>query len=86
MVPEENNTDGQQGATKYRPDPLGLCVTLLACVQRLDQLEARIEKRLTTHDQAIAGILEAIRELMRPPETKKRPIGFVVPEENKKGG
>lgn len=46
--------------------------------QRLNELEARIQKRLATQDQAIAGILEAIRELMRPPEPpKKRKIGFV---------
>jgi len=54
--------------------------------KRLDELEARIEKKLATHDQAIVGILEAIRELMRPPEsTKKRPIGFVTPEDKKQG-
>ncbi len=42
--------------------------------QRLDELESR----LATHDQAIAGILEAIRQLMTPPEpAKKRRIGFV---------
>ncbi len=46
--------------------------------KRLDQLEARLERKLTTHDQAIAGILDAIRELMKPPEPpKKRKIGFV---------
>jgi hypothetical protein len=44
---------------------------------KLDQLE----KKLGTHDQAITGIMQAIRQLMTPPETKKRPIGFVVPEE-----
>ncbi|MDR2215756.1 MAG: ORF6N domain-containing protein, partial [Nevskiaceae bacterium] len=36
--------------------------------KRLDQLEARIEKRLLTHDEAITAILSAIRELMNPPE------------------
>lgn len=51
--------------------------------QRLDELETRIEQRLTTHDQAIAGILQAIRELMQPPQPRKRPIGFVAPQENK---
>ena len=46
--------------------------------KRVDQLEARLERKLTTQDQAIAGILEAIRELMRAPEPpKKRKIGFV---------
>jgi len=49
--------------------------------RRLDQLEARIEAKLSTHDQAIAGILGAIRELMTPPEKKKRPIGFITPRE-----
>jgi len=47
--------------------------------QKLDALEQHVEERLTTHDQAIIGILNAIRELMTPPpETKKRPIGFVT--------
>jgi len=37
-----------------------------------------LERKLQTHDQAITGILNAIRELMRPPEPpKKRRIGFV---------
>jgi len=48
--------------------------------KRLDQLEARMERKLLTHDQAIAGILDAIRQLMAPPATKKRPIGFVTGE------
>lgn len=42
-----------------------------------------MEHKLESHDQAIAGVLNAIRELMRPPETKKRPIGFVTPQEKK---
>lgn len=42
--------------------------------RRLDDLE----RRLGAHDQAIASILSAIRELMSPPEPpKKRRIGFV---------
>ena len=46
--------------------------------RRLDELESRLERKLATHDQAIAGILEAIRQLMAPPEpAKKRRIGFV---------
>ena len=46
--------------------------------QRLDELESRLERKFTTHDQAIAGILDAIRQLMVPPEPpKKRRIGFV---------
>jgi len=46
--------------------------------QRLDELE----RRLGAHDQAIASILSAIRELMIPPEPpKKRRIGFVQTDE-----
>lgn len=49
--------------------------------KRLDELETRIERKLMTHDQAIAGILDAIRQLMAPPAAKKRPIGFVTGKE-----
>ena len=44
-----------------------------------------LEKKLKGHDQAIAGILDAIRQLMAPPPApKKRPIGLVTGEERKK--
>jgi len=46
--------------------------------KRLDELESRIERKFSSHDQALAGILDAIRKLMTPPEpTRKRRIGFV---------
>ena len=49
--------------------------------KRLDELEARLGHKLSTHDQAIAGILEAIRGLMNPPATpKRRRIGFLQDE------
>ena len=52
--------------------------------QRLAQLEARMERKLMSQDQAIAGILDAIHQLMAPPPApKKRPIGFVTGEEKK---
>ena len=46
--------------------------------RRLDQLEARIEKKLATHDDAITAMLSAIRELMHPPAPKRRGIGFTA--------
>jgi len=49
----------------------------------LDQLEARIEKKLAAHDEAIAAILSAIRELMGTPPPKRRPIGFTADLEEK---
>src|SRR3989337_4183747 len=43
---------------------------------KLEQLERKIEK----HDEEIKLIFDAIRQLMAPPEPKKRKIGFVVRE------
>ncbi len=51
--------------------------------QQLKELETRVTRKLATHDQAITGILKAIRELMNPPVQKKRPIGFVELQEKK---
>ena len=43
------------------------------------------ERKLSSHDQAIAGLMNTIRQLtMAPPEPKRRPIGFVTPEDRKK--
>jgi uncharacterized protein with von Willebrand factor type A (vWA) domain len=54
--------------------------------QRFADLQQRLERRLDTHDQAIAGILDAIRQLMNPQQSPKRPIGFVTLREKKPGG
>jgi len=44
---------------------------------KLDELE----RRVGSHDRAIAGLLDAIRQLMGPPKTKgRKPIGFEVRE------
>jgi ORF6N domain len=45
---------------------------------QLDMLERQVERKFSAHDQAIVGILKAIRELMALPEVNKRPIGFVT--------
>ena len=42
---------------------------------KLNELAHKVD----SHDQAIAGLINAMRELMRPPEPKKKqPIGFVT--------
>ncbi|MFC4308515.1 hypothetical protein ACFPN2_05415, partial [Steroidobacter flavus] len=51
---------------------------LLSSNKQLAEKFAQLEKKVSTHDQAIVGILKAIRELMRLPEPKKRPIGFTA--------
>jgi hypothetical protein len=46
--------------------------------RRLDELEARLQKKLTTHDEAIAAMLSAMRQLLNSPRPKRRPIGFTA--------
>ena len=41
----------------------------------------RLERIVDSHDQAITGLIESMRQLMAPPDPKKRPIGFVIPDE-----
>ncbi|MFZ1767413.1 MAG: hypothetical protein WAT68_12300 [Candidatus Nitrotoga sp.] len=42
---------------------------------KLNELEHKVD----SHDQAIAGLINAMREMMRPPEPqKKRSIGFMT--------
>ena len=41
---------------------------------KLDELE----RKLSTHDQAIAGLIDAIRQLTATPPRKSRPIGFTA--------
>lgn len=51
---------------------------MLASNKELAKKLDEVERKLATHDQAIAGILNAIRELMKPPEPPpKRRIGFI---------
>lgn len=45
--------------------------------KELAQKLAQLERKIGAHDKAIAEIINAIRQLMAPEETKKkRPIGF----------
>lgn len=53
-----------------------LLTSNMELARRLDELEARIEQKLTGHDQAIAAMLSAIRQLMSSPAPKSRGIGF----------
>jgi len=40
-----------------------------------------LEKKLATHDQAIAVLIEILRQMMNPPAPKRRGIGFVIDTE-----
>ena len=45
-----------------------------ALARKLNELEGKLKN----HDEAIAAILSAIRELMNPPAPKRRGIGFTA--------
>ncbi len=45
-----------------------------ALARKLDELERKYKH----HDEAITAILSAIRELMNPPATRRRGIGFTA--------
>lgn len=45
-----------------------------ALARKLNELEGKLKN----HDEAIAAILSAIRELMHPPASKRRGIGFTA--------
>ena len=49
-------------------------------------LEQRIAKNRSTHDLAIAGMIDTLREWMSPFNTKKRRIGFVIDDDKKLSG
>jgi uncharacterized membrane protein len=53
---------------------------LLASHKELAEKLAELERKIGTHDEQIQAIFEAIRQLMTPPEPKKRKIGFLVRE------
>jgi hypothetical protein len=56
---------------------------LLASNKTLAQKLSELEHKLENHDEAIAAILSAIRELLRPPVSKRQPIGFTADLEEK---
>lgn len=58
---------------------------LLASNRQLSEKFAELERKVSSHDQAIVGILKAIRELMHPPVPKKRPIGFTANLDEQEG-
>jgi hypothetical protein len=43
-----------------------------------------LERKLDSHDDAIAAILSAIRELMQPPAQESRGIGFTADIDGKR--
>ena len=49
-----------------------------ALQKRLDAIERDMTARLDQHDEQLAQIFEALHRLMAPPQSKKRPVGFRI--------
>jgi hypothetical protein len=54
---------------------------LLASDKQFARRLIKAEKRLDSHDRAIAGLVSAVRSLITPSEPNRRPIGFVTPND-----
>jgi len=70
----------------------GMAATHQDLAKRLGELEEKTERLVMQHETfsrntrvQLKQVFDALRELMTPPEPPKRPIGFVPPEERKKG-
>ena len=52
---------------------------MLAANRQIAAKIGELEQRLDTHDASIQDLIDAIRELMIPPEAPRRKIGFQAP-------
>lgn len=59
---------------------------------KLEELEQKTEALALRHDSLASNtraqlrqVFDALRELMTPPEPSRRPIGFITPEDKKRG-
>jgi hypothetical protein len=57
---------------------------LLASSRELSERLNELERKFSTHDQAIAGLIDAIRQLTATPANPSRPIGFTADLKAKK--
>jgi hypothetical protein len=46
--------------------------------KELNQRLVELEKKVTSHDQHIRSLVTAIRQLLAPPDSKTRRIGFSI--------
>ncbi|MCR4298286.1 MAG: ORF6N domain-containing protein [Gallionella sp.] len=56
---------------------------MLSGNKELEMKLLELERKVSGHDQALAGLIDAIRQLMKQPVSASRPIGFTA---NIKGG
>ena len=54
----------------------------LALHKELAHKLVELERKIENHDQGIKSLFDAIRELMTPPETPRREMGFHIKEDS----
>jgi|ERR1019366_569485 ORF6N domain len=57
---------------------------MLCTNKELAAMLIELERKVASHDQAITGLINTIRQLMKTPEVSSRPIGFTADIRNKK--
>ena len=57
---------------------------MLSSNKELEIKLLELERKLSSNDQAIAGLINAIRQLMKQPDGASRPIGFIANIEGNK--
>jgi hypothetical protein len=57
---------------------------MLATNRELSNKLHLLERKVTKHDQAISDLIDSMRQLLAAPESTRRPIGFVHPQETTK--
>jgi len=74
---------GKHRGKRYRPyafSEQGVGMRILETNRELAKKFSQLEQRVGKHDEEIDAILEAIRQLIAPPDRPRREIGFHVRE------
>ena len=58
--------------------------SMLATNRELANKLHLLERKVSKHDQTIGELVDSIRQLLAPPASPKRPIGFITPEDKPK--
>ncbi len=58
--------------------------SMLATNRELANKLHLLERKVSKHDQTLGELVDSIRQLLAPPESPKRPIGFITPEDKLK--
>jgi ORF6N domain len=58
--------------------------SMLATNRELAKKLHLLERKVSKHDQTLGELVDSIRQLLAAPESPKRPIGFITPEDKSK--